>query len=57
MMFNSSSANQFTWTNVTQKADGGISVPIATEAELVYIPLGKAGILLSIGGYQVQFEH
>ncbi len=43
------------WTNeTTNDVSGGIEVPSILEGSMVYLPMGEAGVLLAIGGYDVR---
>ena len=53
--FNNSVPRSLTWTNQTSGGSPGIQVPVVSEAEMVYVPLGKEGVLLVIGGMDVRF--
>lgn len=55
--FNGSVAQTLTWTNQTSGGSQGIQVPVVSEAEMVYVPLGKEGVLLVMGGMDVRFEY
>ena len=54
--FNASRADFPYWNNQTTAGQEGYQVPFASEAELVYIPIGNEGVLLLIGGMDVCFQ-
>lgn len=54
--FNASIADSPNWNNQTTTGRGGIPVPFASEAELVYLPMGSEGVLLLLGGIEVCFQ-
>lgn len=54
--FNASMADSPNWNNQTMTGREGIQVPFASEAELVYLPMGSEGVLLLIGGIDVCFQ-
>ena len=54
--FNNSAPKALAWTNQTSGVSQGIQVPVVSEAEMVYVPLGNEGVLLVIGGMDVRFE-
>lgn len=54
--FNASTANSPNWNNQTMTGREGIQVPFASEAELVYLPMGNEGVLLLMGGIDVCFQ-
>jgi hypothetical protein len=43
------------WSNYTAVPAGssGVQPPLVAESEIVYVPYGKAGVLLMMGGYSV----
>lgn len=51
--FNGSLPGSLTWDNQTSGQLPGIQVPQVSEAEMVYVPMGKAGVLLTMGGRDV----
>lgn len=53
--FNASlqAALDITWSNNTAAGTYGVQVPVIAEAEMVYVPYGKEGVLLLMGGYVV----
>lgn len=54
--FDSSVSQALRWENQTSGGSQGIQVPLVSEAEMVYVPLGKEGVLLVMGGMDVRFE-
>ena len=46
-------SESLSWTNHTTGGSEGIDVPYVGLGELVYLPMGAAGVLLLIGGYDV----
>ena len=50
--FNASSP-YYTWWNNTSPGISDVPVPLVAESEMVYIPYGKEGVLLMMGGYSV----
>lgn len=55
--FNASMAGSPNWNNQTMTGREGIQIPFTSEAEMVYLPMGKEGVLLLIGGIEVCFQH
>lgn len=55
LKFNNLVPQSLTWSNETSRL-GGIQVPLVSEAEMVYVPMGKEGVLLIIGGMDVSFS-
>lgn len=53
--FDDSAPQALTWTNETSGRSQGVPIPVISEAEMVYVPLGKEGVLLVIGGMDVRF--
>lgn len=52
--FDASRPDALEWTNqTTQSNTEGIRVPKVAQAEMVHVPLGKEGVLLLMGGYDV----
>ena len=54
--FDSSASQTLTWQNQTSGGSQGIQVPLVSEAEMVYVPLGKKGVLLVMGGMDVRYK-
>lgn len=54
--FDGSVPQSLTWTNQTTGGSQGIQVPLVSEAEMVYVPMGKEGVLLLMGGMDVRFK-
>lgn len=54
--FDGSVPRALTWQNQTSGGSQGIQVPLVSEAEMVYVPLGKQGVLLVMGGMDVRLE-
>ena len=54
VIFDNSLPQSLKWNNQTTSKSQGIQVPLVSEAEMVYVPMGKEGVLLVIGGTDVR---
>ena len=53
--FDNAVSQSLTWKNQTSGGSQGIQVPLVAEAEMVFVPLGKEGVLLVMGGMDVRW--
>lgn len=54
--FNDSVPESLTWSNQSTSGSQGIQVPLLSEAEMIYVPMGKKGILIVMGGQDVRIK-